>query len=147
MKRGQWTAILFALLLFLFGAAVGALAHRYYNATVVNAKSATSEDARRHYLSEMETKLNLSADQLSKLEAILDDTKTKARAVREQYRPEMLKIKNEQISRVKAILTPEQIPVYEQLVADRERRMREQEERDRQEELHRKSARLHGLAP
>ena len=59
--------------------------------------------------------------QVAQLEAILDDTKAKVKAVRELYHPQMLKIKQEQISRVKSILTPEQIPAYEQLVAERDR--------------------------
>jgi hypothetical protein len=107
------------------------LAHRYYSATVVNAKS---EDLRQHYLSEMRSKLGLTATQVNQLEAIMDETKAKTRAVRNQYRPEMLRIRNEQISRVKSILTPQQVPIYEQLVAEHERHGREQDERDRKEE-------------
>ncbi|MDQ2711285.1 MAG: hypothetical protein M3Y24_03445 [Acidobacteriota bacterium] len=129
MKRNQWPAILFALLLFCCGAAAGALAHRYFAISTVNAKSA--EDFRQRYMSEMKSKLNLTPTQVSQLEVILDQTKEKYRAVREQYRPAMLKVKNEQTSRVKSILTAEQIPAYEQLVAEREQRFREQEERDR----------------
>jgi hypothetical protein len=53
----------------------------------------------------------------------------------------MLKIKNEQINRVKSILTPQQLPIYDQIVADHERRAREQDERDRQEEQRREAAR------
>lgn len=117
---------------------MGALAHRYYNATVVSAKS---EDLRQHYLSEMRSKLGMTAAQVDQLEAIMDDTKAKTKAVRDQYRPEMLKIRNEQISRVKSILTPQQVPIYEQLVAERERRAREQDERDRKEEQKRAALR------
>lgn len=128
MRRNQWTAGFLALLLFLCGAAVGALAHRYYAATVVSAKT-TAEDFRQEYLKEMRSKVRLTDDQIAKLNSILDDTKAKYKAVRDSYRPEMLKVKNEQISRVKSILTSEQVPLYEQLVADHERRA-EQEERD-----------------
>ncbi len=139
MKRNQWSALLLAVLLFCCGVAVGALGHRYYSATVVNA--ARSEDLRRHYLSEMRSRLELTPTQVSQLEAIMDDTKAKTRAVRDQYRPEMLKIRNEQISRVKSILTPRQVPVYEQLVAEHEHHVRDQEERDRKEEQKRAAGR------
>jgi Spy/CpxP family protein refolding chaperone len=142
MKRNQWSAVFLAILLFSCGVAAGALAHRYYSATVVNAKS--SEDLRQHYLSEMRSRLGLTAAQVSQLEAIMDETKAKTRAVRDQYRPEMLRIRNEQISRVKSILTPQQVPIYEQLVAERERRGREQEERDRKEEEKRAAMRHQG---
>lgn len=132
MKHNQWAAAVVAVLLFCCGAAVGALAHRYYASTAVSAKSA--EDFRHRYVSEMRSKLSLTPDQVSQLETILDETKAKFKEVRDSYRPAMLKIKQEQVSRVKSILTPRQIPIYEGLVAEREQRMREQEERERREE-------------
>jgi hypothetical protein len=135
MNRNQWTAALFAVLLFAAGIVIGALGHRYYAASVVNAS-----DFRHRYVSEMQSKLKLTPDQVSRLEAILDDTKAQFKAVRDSYRPAMLKIKSEQISRVKSILTPEQVPIYEQMVADHERRAREQDERERQEDQRREAA-------
>jgi len=145
MKRNQLLAAFFAVLLFSAGAAVGALAHRYYTATVVNAK--TADDFRHHYISEMRSKLNLTPAQVDRLEAILDDTKAKYKAVRDSYHPQMLKIKQEQTAQVKSILTPDQVPVYEQLVADHERRAREQDERDRQEEARRQATRKAHATP
>jgi hypothetical protein len=139
MKRNQWTASLMAVLLFCCGAAVGALAHRYYTSTAVNAK--TAEDFRHHYVSEMRSKLSLTPSQVTQLETILDETKAKFKAVRDSYHPAMLKIKEEQVSRVKSILTPRQIPIYERLVAEREQRMRIDEERDRRNEQKHPAAR------
>ncbi|HTU47085.1 MAG TPA: hypothetical protein VMF91_18635 [Bryobacteraceae bacterium] len=139
MKRNQWTAALLAILLFGCGALVGALGHRYYASTTVSAK--TAEDFRHHYISEMESRLKLSPTQVSQLETILDDTKAEYKTIRDAYRPAMLKIKNEQIARVKSILTPQQVPAYEQLVAEREQRARQQEEREREDEQKRAAAR------
>ena len=138
MKRNQWTALLFAVLLFGSGFLSGVLGQRYFATSTVSAK--TAEDFRHHYVTEMKSQLNLTPKQVSQLEVILDETKAKYRAVRDQSRPAMLKIKQEQINRVKSILTPQQIPSYEQLVAERERRFREQEELDRREELKREAA-------
>jgi Spy/CpxP family protein refolding chaperone len=137
MKRNQWAALLLAALLFCCGAAVGALANHLYEAKVI-AKNA--EDFRQRYINEMHSKLHLTTAQLDQLQNILDDTKAKVKAVRDSYHPAMLKIKNEQVSRVKSILTAQQIPIYEQLVAERERRAKEQEEHDRQEDLRRSAA-------
>jgi Spy/CpxP family protein refolding chaperone len=128
MNGNRWTAALFALLLFGCGVVAGALGHRYYTATAVSAKSA--DDFRHHYIAEMESRLKLTPAQVTQLEAILDDTKAKFRAVRESYRPAMLKIKEEQVARVKSILTPEQIPAYDELIAERERRAHDQEEHE-----------------
>ncbi|MFL6450171.1 MAG: hypothetical protein ACJ746_21200 [Bryobacteraceae bacterium] len=130
MKRSQWTAPIFAALLFACGVAIGALGHRYYASPVVMARSA--EDYRHRYVAEMQGKLRLTPQQVAHLQVILDETKLKTRAVREKYRPEITSVKEEQIRRVKSILKPEQIPAYEQLVAERERHFKEAEERDRQ---------------
>lgn len=138
MKRNQWTAILFAVLLFGSGVLSGVLGQRYFSTRVVNAK--TAEDYRQHYVTEMKSQLNLSSKQVSQLEVILDDTKAKYKAVRDQSRPSILKVKEEQVRRVKSILAPEQVPAYERLVAERERRYKEQEERDRREEMKREAA-------
>ncbi|HZS55768.1 MAG TPA: hypothetical protein VFA65_15310 [Bryobacteraceae bacterium] len=139
MKRNQWTALLLAALLFCCGAAVGALANHLYEAKAVSAKNA--EDFRQHYINEMQSRLKLTPTQVDQLQTILDDTKAKVKAVRDSYHPAMLKIKEEQVGRVKSILNAEQVPVYEQLVAERERRAKEQEERDRQEDARRAAAR------
>lgn len=133
IRRNQWTALLLALSLFGCGVAAGVLGHRYYSETVMASK-ATAADFRQQYLSEMKSKLHLSSPQVDQLQSILDETKAKAKAVRDHYHPEMVKIKEEQISRVKSILTPQQVPAYEQLVAERERRGRVQEDRDRQDD-------------
>ncbi len=130
MKRSQWTALTFAILLFACGVAIGALGHRYYTSSVVLARSA--EDFRQRYVSEMQGRLKLTPKQVAQLQVILDETKAKTRAVREQYRPAVASVKDEQVNRVKSILTPEQIPAYEQLVAERERHFKEAEDRDRQ---------------
>lgn len=132
MKRNQWAAAGLAALLFFIGVAVGALGHRYFAASEVSAK--TSDDFRHHYISEMRSRLNMTPEQVKELETILDETKAKYKAVRDSYRPEMMKIREDQINRVKSILTPAQVPGYEQLVAEREHRAKEQEERDRQRE-------------
>jgi hypothetical protein len=143
MKRSQWTALTFAILLFACGVAIGALGHRYYSSSVVLARSA--EDFRQRYISEMQGKLNLTPKQVAELQVILDETKAKTRAVREQYRPAIASVKDEQIRRVKSILNADQVPAYEQLVAERERHFKDSEERDRQQDekqsaLHRQQA-------
>ena len=143
MKRSQWTALIFAILLFGCGVAIGALGHRYYASPTVMARSA--EDYRQRYVSEMQSKLRLTPKQVAQLQVILDETKAKARAVREQYHPSVASVKEEQVRRVKSILNPDQIPAYEQLVAERERHFKEAEERDREHDekqsaLHRQQA-------
>jgi hypothetical protein len=139
MRRNQWSATFFALLLFGSGVFSGALLQRYYSGTVVSAK--TSETFRERYLGEMKSKVHLSNQQMQQLEAILDETKAKYKAVREQSRPAMMQIKQDQISRVETILTPEQVPLYQRLVAEREQRSKEDDARERREESERAARR------
>jgi len=124
MKRNQWAAALLAVLLFCCGAAVGVLGERYYNARDNNS------DSKTHYISEMRSRLKLTPAQVTQLEGVLDTDRAQYKAVRDAYRPQMLKIRAQHIARVKAILTAQQVPVYEQLVAEHERRAREEEEHD-----------------
>ncbi len=140
MKPNQMKAALLALLLFGCGAAIGALGHRYYAAEEVSAKT-SSESFRQRYIGEMKSKLGLSSAQIDQLESILDDTKAKYRAVRESYHPAMVKIKEDQVRRVKSILNPGQIAAYDQLVADRERRWSEQQEKEHRDDERRAAAR------
>lgn len=135
MQRNQVTAVLSAILLFGCGAAVGVLGQRYYDHTSVSAQ--TSDDWRVQYMAEMRTRAHLTDRQLQRLNVILDQTKQEYRDMRERHKPEVLEIKQNQISRVKSILTAEQIPLYEQLIAEREQQQKEQDDRDRAEELKR----------
>ena len=135
MKREKWTGLALAALLFFGGAAVGALANRYYTTTTVSAK--TSETYRHRYVAEMESKLKLTTAQVKQLEAIMDDTKAKYKAVRDSYKPAILQVKNQHVQEVKSILTAQQIPEYEKLLSERERRAREQDERERRDEQRR----------
>lgn len=130
-RSNQGIAWLLAVLLFSSGAAVGALAHRYFFSNpTVNA----SDVMRKRYVDEMQHRLSLTPTQVTQLQTILDDTKAKYKAVRDAYRPAMLEVKGQQIRRVKAILTPRQIPKYEQLLAEREKQSQEQEEREKKRE-------------
>ncbi len=138
MRHSKLLAGLSAILLFGCGMVVGIAGYRYYEHTTVNAK--TSDDWRVQYMEEMRTRAKLTDRQLQMLNVILDQTKQDYRDMRERHKPEVLEIKQNQIARVKSILTAEQIPAYEKLVAEREERQKEQDDRDRQEELKRKQA-------
>jgi hypothetical protein len=135
MRRSQLIAVFSAILLFGCGVALGIVGQRYYDQTEVSAK--TSDDWRVQYMAEMRTRAHLSDRQLQKLNVILDQTKQEYRDMRERHKPEVLEIKVNQIARVKSILTAEQIPLYDQLIAEREQRQKEQDDRDRADEMKR----------
>jgi hypothetical protein len=139
MNRNQRRATIFAALLFCCGLLAGILGHRYYAATSVNAK--TAEDLRQEYITEMTSKLGLNAAKVTQLGNILDQTKAKYKSVKDSCRPALVKIKQEQVSRVRSILTPAQVPVYDRIIAEREQRAKEQEERNRKEDEKKVAAR------
>jgi hypothetical protein len=138
MRNSKLVAGLSAVLLFGCGIVAGIAGYRYYEHNTVSAK--TSDDWRIQYMDEMRTRANLTDRQLQMLNVILDQTKQDYRDMRERHKPEILEIKQNQIGRVKSILTAEQIPAYEKLVAEREQRQKDQEDHDRQDELKRKQA-------
>src|SRR5690348_14080335 len=83
MKRWNLPIALYLFLIFVSGAVVGALGYRLYSPPQARARM-TPEEWRRQYLSEMQTRVNLTPDQLEKLNAILDGTHTRFRAAHEK---------------------------------------------------------------
>jgi hypothetical protein len=138
MRRQQLTASIFGLIIFAMGIMVGVLSQRFYNANGVNA----SEDWRARYVKEMHTRLKLSPVQLDKLNDILDDTRMQVRAAREKTKPEIQAIKQLQIEQIKAMLKPQQYSEYDKMVAEQERRAKDQDVRDKQLDEQRAAERL-----
>lgn len=137
MKRAQLVALGLAILIFSLGTATGVLAHRLYVANAVNA----SEDWRVRWVNEMHSRLKLTNDQVDKLNDILDDTRVKVRVIKDQYKPQMLKIKADQLAEIQSILTPKQAADYNNYLAEQELKAKEQDTRDKQIENQRASER------
>jgi uncharacterized membrane protein len=137
MRRQQLVVFFSAVLLFALGAAAGLLAHRLHDVTGISA----SEDWRTRYVKEMHSRLQLDPKQLDTLNDILDETRTKVHAVKDRYRPELIQIKQEQIAKIKMMLTPQQSGEYDKVVAEHEQKAKAQDERDRQIEQQRAAER------
>ena len=101
-------------------------ATRLYEARTVSAKAPppklTPEEWRKQYTSEMQTRLNLVPDQVTRLNQTLDDTRGKVHAEHERHKQEMKAIHEEHMNRVRAMLTDQQRPEYEKLRQEREER-------------------------
>jgi hypothetical protein len=138
MARPQLNAFLAAVLLFACGVAVGVSAQRYLQHASVRA--ANSDDWRAKYIDEMRTRVHLDSRQVGQLDLILDETRRQSRELHERNKPELLEIKQGQIARVKAILSADQIQQYEKLLAEREQRQKEQDDRELREERNRAEA-------
>lgn len=123
MKRSSLSLALSLLLVFVSGIAVGIFGHGYYESRVAKAKPdvpRTPEDFRKAYIEEMSKRLTLDQAQRDKLGAILDDTRTQYREMRERRKPEMKAIQDQQVERVNAMLTAGQRAEYAKMRAERE---------------------------
>ncbi len=120
--------VFYFLLVFGSGAVVGALGYRTYNpptARTINTPAQPGE-WRKQYMEESKARLDLTDDQVSKLKAIMDETDARFRQAREKENQEIRQIRDEHIGRVRMLLTPEQLPKYEKLHAEREARSKDQ---------------------
>lgn len=126
---GSRRAVVYLLLVFLLGLAVGGLG------TVWAIKKGWWHWGYGPWSSPGTVKwltgeLNLTADQQKQLEAILDETSTGYRAIRERVRPEYDQVRQAGREKIRAILTPEQRAKFEELVRrlDEERLKRRREQ-------------------
>jgi len=124
VKRSGAIAAAYLGLTFVAGSAVGGFGHWIYQARTVraDARRATADDYRRRYLREMETRLKLNPEQLAKLTAILDNTRTVFRELSEKHRPEYDAIHQNQREQVNALLDEAQRAEYAKMVKEREAR-------------------------
>lgn len=83
-----------------------------------------------HFVRRLTRELSLTSDQQKQLNVIINDTVARWRALDLQYKPEYEQVRMEARDRIRAILTPEQKPQFEDFVRrlDEERRKREAEE-------------------
>jgi hypothetical protein len=123
MTRKSLPIAFYLLLVFVSGAVVGALGYRTYNpptARTVNAPPPSAAERRQQYIEETGTRLSLTDDQVAKLATILDETDARFNEVRQHENQLIHQIGEEHYVRVRTLLTPEQIPKYEKLHAERD---------------------------
>src|SRR5258708_19852808 len=113
MTFSRWKIALYVGLVFVSGALLGAFSHRLYMVSGVSANAPRNpEEFRRRYMEEMKSRLKLTADQVTQLSAILDETRSRVRSTRQSIEPEIRKIRDEQQEKVHPILSPDQRPEY-----------------------------------
>lgn len=136
MKRSGLAAAFYVLLVFLSGAVVGIFGYRLYSAKTVIANVAGPKpaDYRKKYVDEMTNRLHLSAEQVTQLGTILDETRTRYHEEHDRSKQQLAQIHDDQVQKIHEILTPVQVPAYETFRAEREkeREAREKSGKDRQ---------------
>lgn len=116
-------------LIFLLGIAIGALGTHFWGERVWSARA--ERPGRTKIVENLTREVGLTSDQQKQVEAIVDDTGAKFDAIHEQERPQYEQARQEGRNRIRAILTPEQLPKFEDFLRrlDDERKKREQQHR------------------
>jgi hypothetical protein len=135
MTKSKFSALASLMLVFLSGTLVGAVTYRLY---MVNTVSSTApgvrpqkldpEEIRKRRVAEMRDKIKLDDEQVAKLNVIYDHTRQQFHALKKKGDEEGHAIWDNQKEAVRAILKPEQMPLYEQFQKDQdEQRKRRQQ--------------------
>jgi hypothetical protein len=106
---------------FASGAVVGAVGHRLYMVNTVlsgTTKRPSPEEFRKRQVDEMRDRIKLDDTQLASLNQILDQTKVAFDQSHKQWNAANRAIWDEQRNRVRAILRPEQVPLFDQVMAE-----------------------------
>jgi len=117
-------------LIFSGGVVSGVLGNMLYSTETVSAKAGqtrTNEDWRVRYVDSMKTRLSLDEAQVKQLNDTLDETRIEYRLLRQRYKPEMQKIHQGQVEKIRKFLKPEQVQGFEKLEVEREEKMRARE--------------------
>jgi hypothetical protein len=130
---GSRRAVVYLVLVFLLGFALGALGMVW-----AGRHGWTYADSNHHRRPKgvewLDRELNLSPEQHQQVEAILDEMGQAYREIRQRTRPEYDAVRQKGRDRIRALLREEQRPRFEQLVRELdEREARRRQERDAQE--------------
>ena len=121
--RSVFSTRLYLALVFLSGILVGGFAVRLYTMSSVSASvnPRNPEEFKRRYIEEMRSRLHLSDQQVTQLGPILDETRQRYREFHERYKPELKAIQNQQVGKIRSILTEGQQPEYSKMLDEREK--------------------------
>ena len=118
---------------FVIGFVAGALALNLYQRLTSSSNKDIPHNGTEFLIKRMNDKVGLSVDQQDQIKTILDETNDKYREIRKDmephikdFEPRFNAVRQESRDRIRALLTPDQLPKYEQMVQDHDK-MREQE--------------------
>ena len=121
-KAALWVAAVF-----LLGAALGGVVGYIFAHRSVSANAPLSEPERRaHRVEQLTQELSLTGDQRQQLDAILSQVHGEYKALREQSDARMDQARQQGRNQIRAILTPEQKPKFEEFL----KRMDEERKRN-----------------
>ena len=115
ITKNRWQVRIAALIIFVLGVTTGILALNVY-------RRATLAGGNR--MDELAERLQLTADQKTKVQEIFSDTREQIRGVRREMEPRLSEIRRQADGRLQTVLTPEQWQQFQKLRDERQRRGR-----------------------
>ena len=107
-SRNKWQVRGAALLIFVLGFVAGALALHGYSAWAYRR-------APQNRFEQLATRLQLDADQKTKVQQIFGDTRTQLQNLRKESEPKVTEIRQQTDLRLQQVLTPEQWKKFQQM--------------------------------
>ena len=124
VAKNKWQVRIAASIIFVLGFTAGILALNVYRSWARNLTPAS----RFENLAE---RLNLTADQKTRVQEIFSDTREQLRALRKESEPRVNEIRRQADGRLQTILTPEQWQQFQKIRDERQRRGRGPRDDDR----------------
>jgi hypothetical protein len=144
MPKSKLSAFLSLLLVFFSGAVLGAFTYRLYNEKAVviapgapPRKGGGPEDFLRQRLAEMRDRVKADDQQLGRIKQVYNETREQYDGIRQKMNAEGHAIDENQVAKIKSILRPDQIPIYDQIRAEHEaahrRRVQQREQNEKKQ--------------
>lgn len=126
-KRGE--AAVLVLVVFLLGALLGGVGNHVWGERVWGKQIINSQPTRNEIVGDLTRDLQLTQDQQKQLGSIVDDTRAQWRTLYTTIEPQHEQIRQQSRDRIRAILTPDQKPKFEDFM----HRIDEQRKKDEQQ--------------
>lgn len=109
VAKNRWQVRFAAMIIFVLGFAAGILALNVYRGVV------RGGGGPRDRFEQLAERLDLNADQKTKVQQILGDTRDQLRTLRRESEPKVNEIRNQADARLQEVLTPEQWQKFQTL--------------------------------
>ena len=116
VAKNRWQVRIAALIIFVLGFTAGILALNVYRGL--------ARGGQGNRIDELAERLQLSAEQKTKVQEIFSDTREQLRAARQEMEPRMTEIRRQADGRLQTVLTREQWEKFQRMRDERQRRGR-----------------------
>src|SRR5712692_425422 len=134
--NSQTKARVIVVSVFVIGFVAGALALNLYQRLTSSSNKDMPRNGTEFLIKRMNDKVGLSSAQQDQIKKILDETNDKYRDIRKDmeprikdFEPRFNTVRQESRDRIRALLTPDQLPKYEQMVTEHDKQREQEKER------------------